>query len=127
MYYRLNAGEFPYATSVFPIGFRKGSGEVALRGFNLGGELKLSVAGQAIQEIGDRAAQFPVLVTTAIGLHQSGQRGPAAPLYQKILVQQQDNASALHLLGVLHNQQGQRARHYRQQQSLHGLASPSQW
>src|SRR5205085_2474250 len=50
------------------------------------------------------------LLTTAIGLHQSGQRGPAAPLYQKILVQQQDNASALHLLGVLHNQQGQRAR-----------------
>jgi len=31
-------------------------------------------------------------------------------LYQRILVQEQDNAAALHLLGVLHDQQGQHAR-----------------
>jgi tetratricopeptide (TPR) repeat protein len=50
------------------------------------------------------------LLTTAIELHQSGQLGPAAQLYQKILIQEQDNADALHLLGVLHSQQGQHAR-----------------
>ncbi|HLN26326.1 MAG TPA: tetratricopeptide repeat protein [Gemmataceae bacterium] len=50
------------------------------------------------------------ILTTAIELHQSGQLGPAAQLYQKILVQEQDNAAALHLLGVLHDQQGQHAR-----------------
>ncbi len=50
------------------------------------------------------------MLTTAMELHQSGQLGPAAQLYQRILVQEQDNAYALHLLGVLHNQQGQHAR-----------------
>jgi tetratricopeptide (TPR) repeat protein len=50
------------------------------------------------------------LLTTAIELHQSGQLGPAAQLYQQILDREQDNAYALHLLGVLHNQQGQHAR-----------------
>jgi tetratricopeptide (TPR) repeat protein len=50
------------------------------------------------------------MLTTAIELHRSGQLGPAAQLYQQILVQEQDNASALHLLGVLHDQQGQHAR-----------------
>jgi tetratricopeptide (TPR) repeat protein len=50
------------------------------------------------------------LLTTAIEMHQSGQLGPAAQLYQKILVQEQDNAAALHLLGVLHHQQGQHVR-----------------
>ena len=47
VYYRLNAGALPYATSVFPLGFRATHGEVALRGFNLNGELKLPAAGQA--------------------------------------------------------------------------------
>jgi tetratricopeptide (TPR) repeat protein len=50
------------------------------------------------------------LLTTAIELHQSGQLGPAAQLYQKILAQEEDNAAALHLLGVLHDQQGQHTR-----------------
>jgi tetratricopeptide (TPR) repeat protein len=50
------------------------------------------------------------MLTTALELHQSGRLEPAAQLYQKILVQEQDNAAALHLLGVLHNQQGQHAR-----------------
>jgi tetratricopeptide (TPR) repeat protein len=50
------------------------------------------------------------LLTTAIEFHRSGQLGPAAQLYQKILIQEQDNADALHLLGVLHDQQGQHAR-----------------
>ena len=49
------------------------------------------------------------LLTTAIELHQAGQLEPAAQLYQKILVQEQDNAAALHLLGVLHHQQGEHA------------------
>jgi tetratricopeptide (TPR) repeat protein len=50
------------------------------------------------------------MLATAIELHKSGQLGSAAHLYQKILIQEQDNAAALHLLGVLHNQQGQHAR-----------------
>jgi tetratricopeptide (TPR) repeat protein len=49
-------------------------------------------------------------LSAALALHQSGQLEPAAQLYQKVLVQDQDNASALHLLGVLHNQQGQHVR-----------------
>src|SRR5262249_23104648 len=50
------------------------------------------------------------MLTAALELHQSGQLGKAAQLYQKILFQEQDNASALHLLGVLHTQQGEHAR-----------------
>lgn len=50
------------------------------------------------------------LLTAALEMHQSGNLEPASHLYQKILVQEKDNASALHLLGVLHNQQGQHAR-----------------
>jgi tetratricopeptide (TPR) repeat protein len=50
------------------------------------------------------------LLTAALELHQSGQLDSAAQLYQKILVQEQDNAWALHLLGVLHHQHGQQAR-----------------
>jgi tetratricopeptide (TPR) repeat protein len=49
-------------------------------------------------------------LTTAIELHKSGQLGQAAQLYQKILIEEQDNAAALHLLGVVHDQQGQHAR-----------------
>jgi tetratricopeptide (TPR) repeat protein len=50
------------------------------------------------------------MLTAALELHQSGKLEPAAQLYQKILFQERDNAPALHLLGVLHNQQGQHAR-----------------
>ncbi|HEV3437151.1 MAG TPA: tetratricopeptide repeat protein [Gemmata sp.] len=50
------------------------------------------------------------ILTAALELHQSGQLEPAAQLYQKVLFQERDNASALHLLGVLHDQQGQHAR-----------------
>jgi tetratricopeptide (TPR) repeat protein len=50
------------------------------------------------------------MLTAALELHQSGQLGPASQLYQKILLHEEDNPSALHLLGVLHNQQGQHAR-----------------
>lgn len=43
-------------------------------------------------------------------MHQAGRLGPAALLYQKILSREQENADALHLLGVLHQQQGDNAR-----------------
>jgi tetratricopeptide (TPR) repeat protein len=46
------------------------------------------------------------VLTSAIAMHQAGQLGPAAQLYQKILLQEHENADALHLLGVLHHQQG---------------------
>lgn len=41
--YRLNAGAFPLATHVFPLGVRKGGGEVTLAGFNLGPEPRVKV------------------------------------------------------------------------------------
>jgi tetratricopeptide (TPR) repeat protein len=46
------------------------------------------------------------LLTTAIEMHRSGQLGPASQLYQKVLAREQENAEALHLLGVLNHQQG---------------------
>ena len=49
-------------------------------------------------------------LSTAISMHRSGQLGPASQLYQKILAREQENAEALHLLGVLNHQQGQHAR-----------------
>src|SRR5271167_2851619 len=50
------------------------------------------------------------VLQSAIAMHQAGQLGPAAQLYEKVLRQEQENAEALHLLGVLHHQQGQHAR-----------------
>jgi tetratricopeptide (TPR) repeat protein len=50
------------------------------------------------------------VLTTAIELHQSGQLDSAAELYGRILSEEKDNAAALHLLGVVHNQQGLHAR-----------------
>lgn len=50
------------------------------------------------------------LLSSAIALQQTGQLGPAAQLYQKILSQEQENADALHLLGVLHHQKGEHSR-----------------
>ena len=49
-------------------------------------------------------------LTTAIEMHRTGQLGPAAQWYQKALVGEEENADALHLLGVLHHQQGDHAR-----------------
>ncbi len=49
-------------------------------------------------------------LAAAVELHQFGQLSAAAVLYQKVLTQDQSNADALHLLGVLHHQQGDHAR-----------------
>ena len=50
------------------------------------------------------------VLTTAIEMHQAGRLAQAATLYQKILAQEKDNAVAMHLLGVLHHQQGDHAK-----------------
>lgn len=50
------------------------------------------------------------LLATAIELHRAGNLLAALPLYQTVLAQDQDNADALHLLGVLHHQQGDQAK-----------------
>jgi tetratricopeptide (TPR) repeat protein len=50
------------------------------------------------------------VLTAAIEMHRSGQLGPASQLYQKVLAREQENSEALHLLGVLHHQQGSHAR-----------------
>jgi len=50
------------------------------------------------------------VLTAAIEMHRSGQLGPASQLYQKVLAREHENAEALHLLGVLHHQQGHHAR-----------------
>jgi len=44
--YRLNAGPFAHATSVFPLGFRKGQGQVTLSGANLGQGQSVTVTGE---------------------------------------------------------------------------------
>jgi tetratricopeptide (TPR) repeat protein len=49
-------------------------------------------------------------LSTALEMHQQGQLGLAAQLYRKVLGQQQDNADALHLLGVVSHQQGEHGR-----------------
>jgi tetratricopeptide (TPR) repeat protein len=50
------------------------------------------------------------VLTKAIEMHQAGQLGSAAQLYQKVLSQEQENLDALHLLGVLSHQRGDHAR-----------------
>ena len=50
------------------------------------------------------------VLTAAIEMHRSGQLGAASQLYQRVLAREQGNAEALHLLGVLHHQQGNNAR-----------------
>ena len=50
------------------------------------------------------------VLSNAMAMHKAGQLGPAAQLYQKVLAAEPDNAEALHLLGVLHHQQGDHAR-----------------
>ena len=49
-------------------------------------------------------------LTAAMELHQTGQLGPAARLYEQVLAKEQENADALHLLGVVHHQQGNHGR-----------------
>ena len=49
------------------------------------------------------------LLTTALEMHQAGQMGPAAELYQQIVEREEENADALHLFGVLRHQQGDHA------------------
>jgi tetratricopeptide (TPR) repeat protein len=56
--------------------------------------------------IAELLAAMQDILTAAIEMHQSGQLAPAAQLYQKVLAQEQENADALHLLGVLRHQQG---------------------
>jgi tetratricopeptide (TPR) repeat protein len=46
------------------------------------------------------------VLTSAIELHQTGQLRSAGQLYRQVLAREQQNADALHLLGVLHHQQG---------------------
>jgi tetratricopeptide (TPR) repeat protein len=50
------------------------------------------------------------ILRAAIERHQTGQFGPAAQLYQDVLAREAENADALHLLGVLHHQQGNHSR-----------------
>ena len=49
-------------------------------------------------------------LNTAIAMHRTGQLGTAATLYQRVLASEPGNTEALHLLGVLHHQQGDHAR-----------------
>ena len=49
-------------------------------------------------------------VTTAYALHQAGRYADAARVYQAVLDADPDNASALHLFGVMHQQCGHLAR-----------------
>jgi tetratricopeptide (TPR) repeat protein len=49
-------------------------------------------------------------LTTALAMHQAGQLGPAARMYQEVLRRDRESADALHLLGVLHHQKGEHAR-----------------
>ena len=50
------------------------------------------------------------VMRAAVASHQAGRLGEAAQFYEQILAQDQTNAEALHLLGVLHHQQGGHAR-----------------
>ncbi len=49
------------------------------------------------------------LLASAFRLHQAEQWASAAQLYQQVLASRPDDADALHLLGVLHYQQGRHA------------------
>jgi tetratricopeptide (TPR) repeat protein len=53
---------------------------------------------------------MPVALTAAFEMHQAGQLGSAAQLYQEVLTQEQENPDALHLLGVLHHQKEEHTR-----------------
>ncbi len=49
-------------------------------------------------------------LTTAIEMHRTGQLGTAASLYRQVLARRPEDGEALHLLGVLHHQQGDHRR-----------------
>jgi tetratricopeptide (TPR) repeat protein len=49
---------------------------------------------------------MPDALTTAIELHEAGRLDSAAALYEQALARDQENAAALHLLGVLKHQRG---------------------
>ncbi len=53
---------------------------------------------------------YETTLSEAITMHQGGQLISAAQLYQEILSREEGNADALHLLGVLHFQQGEHLR-----------------
>jgi len=50
------------------------------------------------------------ILASAIALHQAGELGSAALLYQQVLAREQENADALHLIGVLRHQEGDHTR-----------------
>ncbi len=50
------------------------------------------------------------VLSNALTMHQSGQLSLAAQLYRQVLARKEQNADALHLLGVLHHQQGDHRR-----------------
>ena len=50
------------------------------------------------------------VLRAAIAAHQAGQLANAARLYQEVLTQEEANAEALHMLGVLYHQQADHAR-----------------
>ena len=49
------------------------------------------------------------VLTTAIAMHRTGQFDSADRLYRQVLAREEQNADALHLLGVLRHQQGDHA------------------
>jgi len=62
---------------------------------------------------GDNRRKFAIMqgsLKAAIALHQAGQLGQAAEVYQQVLAHDPANADALHLLGVLHHQRGDNPR-----------------
>ncbi len=50
------------------------------------------------------------VLAAAIEMHRAGKLAAALPLYQAVLAQEQENADAWHLLGVLQHQQGDQAK-----------------
>jgi len=42
-------------------------------------------------------------LTAALEMHRNGELGPAAQLCEKVIAEEQENADAIHLLGVLHH------------------------
>jgi tetratricopeptide (TPR) repeat protein len=49
------------------------------------------------------------VLTAAVEMHRAGELESAALMYRKVLTHEQENADALHMLGVLHHQQGNHA------------------
>jgi hypothetical protein len=63
-FYRLKMGDYPYLTSVYPLGVpRDTTTEVSLRGYNLGDQRKIAVDGKPNRETVSRADLEPELGT----------------------------------------------------------------